>query len=70
MDFRQAEGQRSPINMHHVHLFASDIDKSLEFEWVQVNPAATIAHPASNPSPVEPFPVETAKLISPTIWTT
>jgi catechol 2,3-dioxygenase-like lactoylglutathione lyase family enzyme len=25
------EGQRSPINMHHVHLFASDIDASLKF---------------------------------------
>ena len=25
------EEQRSPINMHHVHLFASDIDASLEF---------------------------------------
>ena len=31
MDFKQTEGQRSPINMHHVHLFASDIGKSLEF---------------------------------------
>ncbi len=29
------EGQRSPFNLHHVHLFASDIDASLKFyaEW-------------------------------------
>ena len=25
------KGQRSSINMHHVHLFASDIDASLKF---------------------------------------
>jgi len=28
---RGAKWQRSPINMHHVHLFASDIDASLKF---------------------------------------